>query len=191
MPVLLLDGQELYHRTFPANARVMGVRPWCKDEELWYEQIRNNFMYPLADAFAGPPIANEGAHILNPRPRRAITLAGEEVILLSSRESISSSEPGLKNLSYAFASSLHDLGVDLDGQKSKRPSKKKKLTVVEGARPIKLEASTAASDAASRKGMARPQQRSLDDFVIVADSMEELYSIGGKFKTSESASARS
>ncbi|KAJ0535362.1 hypothetical protein HanIR_Chr09g0429851 [Helianthus annuus] len=38
----------------------MGVRPLHEDEESWYEQIRGNFMYPVADAFASPPSATEG-----------------------------------------------------------------------------------------------------------------------------------
>ncbi|MFS7954501.1 hypothetical protein Hanom_Chr07g00631231 [Helianthus anomalus] len=79
---------DLYHRTFPTNVGVMGTRPLRDDEELWYEQIRMNFMYLTADDFADPHAATEGARILNPRPCRAITPVGEEVILLSSEESI-------------------------------------------------------------------------------------------------------
>ncbi|KAJ0524895.1 hypothetical protein HanHA300_Chr09g0305771 [Helianthus annuus] len=148
-------------------------------------------MYSTADAFVAPPTTNEGAHVLNSWPRRAITPAGVEVIVLSSWESIASSEPRLNPLSYAFVGSLCDLGVDPDVQKPKRPSKKKKVTVVEGAKPVKVEASVVASDAASRKDMARPQGSTLDNFVIVADSIEELRSIGGKFKASEAAGVRS
>ncbi|KAF5788517.1 hypothetical protein HanRHA438_Chr10g0478771 [Helianthus annuus] len=50
VPVLLLDGKEidLYHRVFAAKTGVMGVRSLRVDEELWYEQIRENFMYPSA-----------------------------------------------------------------------------------------------------------------------------------------------
>ncbi|MFS7954503.1 hypothetical protein Hanom_Chr07g00631251 [Helianthus anomalus] len=59
--VLLLDDVEinLYHRTFPTNVRVMD-----------------------------PPAATEGARILNHGLCRAITPIREEVILLSSEESI-------------------------------------------------------------------------------------------------------
>ncbi|KAJ0801173.1 hypothetical protein HanPI659440_Chr03g0114291 [Helianthus annuus] len=204
VPVLHLDGVatkaqrlchfaeiELYHRAFPANAGVIGVRPVHDDEELWYEQIQDNFIYPLADTFAASPTATEGAHILNPMPCRAITPAEEEVVLLSSGESIASSEHGLNSPSYAFTGSLCELGVDPDGQKSKRSSNKKSVIIVEGARPIKQEASVATSDVASRKGMTHPQQCSLHDFVIMADSMEDLLSIGGKFKSGDAAGARS
>ncbi|MFS7905397.1 hypothetical protein Hanom_Chr01g00047181 [Helianthus anomalus] len=37
-----------------------GVRPLKAGEEYWYDQIKGHFMYPVADAFAGPPIATEG-----------------------------------------------------------------------------------------------------------------------------------
>ncbi|KAM0071438.1 hypothetical protein Hdeb2414_s0001g00025251 [Helianthus debilis subsp. tardiflorus] len=74
----------LYHCTFPAHASVMGVRPMRDGEEYWSKQIRPNFMYARADLFAAPPIAIEGTHIPNPRPCRAITLAGKEVVYLSS-----------------------------------------------------------------------------------------------------------
>lgn len=77
-----------------------------------------------------------------------------------------------------FAGSLCELGVDHEEKKPKTVSKKKVVTVAEGARPKKPEATGAASDAASCKGTARPQQRNLDDFVYVAYSLEELYSTG-------------
>ncbi|MFS7936257.1 hypothetical protein Hanom_Chr05g00413391 [Helianthus anomalus] len=124
----------------------MGVRPLHKGEKLLYKQMRMDFMYPTADAFSMPPTATKGAQFLNPRPCRAITLAGEEVILLSSEESIASRI---------------------------------------------MEASVAVYDAASRKGIAHPQQRRLDDYVVVADSMEELKLLGGKFKTGRTIGAQS
>ncbi|KAL9999276.1 hypothetical protein Hdeb2414_s0493g00904901 [Helianthus debilis subsp. tardiflorus] len=182
---------DLYHKAFSACAAVMGVRPLGDEKEYWYEQISDNFMYSPTDAFAAPPIATEGAHVLHPRPCRAITLAGVEIILLSSEESIASSEHGLNIPRYAFAGSLRDLFMDHDGQKPKRPSKKKIATLVGGSCRKKPEASVEASDAASYKGVARPQQLSLDDFMIVANSLEELYSIGGKFKAGGATVARS
>ncbi|KAM0008593.1 hypothetical protein Hdeb2414_s0109g00797361 [Helianthus debilis subsp. tardiflorus] len=165
----------------------MGVRPLREDEELWYEKIHCKFMYPAVDVFAAPPTTTEGAHILNPRPCRAITPAGEEVVLLSSDESIASSKRELNSPSNAFAGSLRELGVDHEDKKPRRPSNKKVVTVVERVRPKKQKAAGVASDDASHKGTAR----SLDDFVYVADSMEELYSIGGKSKAGGAAGARS
>ncbi|MFS7966437.1 hypothetical protein Hanom_Chr09g00773731 [Helianthus anomalus] len=191
VPILLLNGIDLYHRIFPANVGVMGVRPLRDDEELWNGQIRENFMYAPANAFAVSPTANEGVHILNPKSCRAITPFGEEVVLFSSGESIASSGHGLNSLSYAFVGSLRELGIEPVSRKPKRPTKNKSVMVAEGARPKKPEAGVAAFDAASRKGMARPQQRILDNFVYVADFMEELYSIGGKFKTGRVDDTRS
>ncbi|MFS7918912.1 hypothetical protein Hanom_Chr03g00206761 [Helianthus anomalus] len=114
VPMLLLDGAEitLYHRAFHANAGVMRVRPLRGGEELLYEQIRCNFMYPVAEFYAAPPITTEGARVPNPRPCRAITTAGEEVVLISNGESIASLEHGLKFPPDVFASSLREHGVD-------------------------------------------------------------------------------
>ncbi|MFS8024568.1 hypothetical protein Hanom_Chr16g01464751 [Helianthus anomalus] len=180
VPVLLLDG------TF------MGVWPLCDDEELWYEKIRVNLMYLTADAFAEPPTATKGAHILNPRACRAKTPAGEEYSsefnVSNCDESIASLEHELNIPSFVFAGIL---GIDSEGQKPKRPSKKKNVTVAKGARAKKLEATAVASNAASRKGTARPPQHSLNDYVIIPDSMEELHSIGGKFKGVGMTSTRS
>ncbi|MFS7986615.1 hypothetical protein Hanom_Chr11g01012431 [Helianthus anomalus] len=68
--VLLLEGEEvaLYHHAFQAHAGVMGVRPMREDEELWYEQINGNFMYPSANVYVAPPTATEGVLVPNPRP---------------------------------------------------------------------------------------------------------------------------
>ncbi|KAJ0547567.1 hypothetical protein HanIR_Chr08g0373621 [Helianthus annuus] len=62
VPVLKIGDQDaqLYQAAFATFAGSMGVRPLREDEETWYEQIRGNFMYPVADAFAAPPIATEG-----------------------------------------------------------------------------------------------------------------------------------
>ncbi|KAJ0809373.1 hypothetical protein HanPI659440_Chr01g0014061 [Helianthus annuus] len=96
VPIFLQEGIEidLYHRAFPTCSGVMGMRPLCEGEQLWYDKIWVNFMYATADAFATPPTATEGARFLNPRPCKAITSAGEEVIMLSSEESIASTKQG-------------------------------------------------------------------------------------------------
>ncbi|KAF5781563.1 hypothetical protein HanRHA438_Chr11g0497671 [Helianthus annuus] len=131
VPMLLVDGQvELYHWAFVSHAEVMGVRALCEGEDLWYDQIQGNFMYPPAGAFATPPVATGGAHIMN--PCRAITPAGEDVVLLSSGESIASTDHGLNTPTYTFAGSLRNLRVDPEEKKPKRQSKKKKVIVAEG-----------------------------------------------------------
>ncbi|KAM0040571.1 hypothetical protein Hdeb2414_s0012g00395531 [Helianthus debilis subsp. tardiflorus] len=62
VPVLKIGDQEaqLYQAAFATFAGSMGVRPLREDEESWYDQIRGNFMYPVADAFSAPPTATEG-----------------------------------------------------------------------------------------------------------------------------------
>ncbi|KAM0015456.1 putative microtubule-associated protein 7 family [Helianthus debilis subsp. tardiflorus] len=62
VPVLKLGDQEaqLYQAAFTTFGGSMGVRPVRDDEESWYDQIRGNFMFPAADAFASPPTATEG-----------------------------------------------------------------------------------------------------------------------------------
>ncbi|MFS7967039.1 hypothetical protein Hanom_Chr09g00781031 [Helianthus anomalus] len=82
VPVLLLYGQG---RSVP----ILGLRAChpctrMKSSGVRDKKIRDNIMYPMVDAFVAPPTTNEGAHVLNSPPRRAITPAGAEVIVLSS-----------------------------------------------------------------------------------------------------------
>ncbi|KAJ0457020.1 hypothetical protein HanIR_Chr15g0769061 [Helianthus annuus] len=51
---------QLYQAAFSTFGGSMGVRPVRDDEEGWYDQIKGNFMFPAADAFASPPTATEG-----------------------------------------------------------------------------------------------------------------------------------
>ncbi|MFS8025213.1 hypothetical protein Hanom_Chr16g01472331 [Helianthus anomalus] len=170
---------------------------WCdgceapaQGEEYWSEQIPPNFMYVRVELFATPPVATEGAHNSNPSPCRAITPAGIEVVYLSSEELVASSENELKPPHDVFAGVLRNLGIDHEENKPKRVSMKQ-VTVAKGVAHKKPEVMDAASDAASHKGTARIRQRSLDDFVYVADSFEEIYAIGGKPQGSMVADARS
>ncbi|KAJ0441859.1 hypothetical protein HanRHA438_Chr16g0750561 [Helianthus annuus] len=88
VPVLLLNGEEvaLYQSAFPACSGTMGVRPMRGGEEYWFEHIKTNFMYARVELFAAPPTATEGARITKPRPCRAITPVGKEIVCLSSEE---------------------------------------------------------------------------------------------------------
>ncbi|MFS7937294.1 hypothetical protein Hanom_Chr05g00425921 [Helianthus anomalus] len=144
--------------------------------------IQVNFMYPSADSFATPLTATEGPRFLNPRPCRAITFVGKKIVILSREESITSSDQGLTFFCYTYAGVLRDLGFDLEGQKPKKSLKKKTTSTVVGPKATKPEASVAVSDAASHKGITRPRQSRLDDYIVFADSMEELDMLGGKFK---------
>ncbi|XP_021974836.1 uncharacterized protein LOC110869944 [Helianthus annuus] len=105
VPVLKIGDQEaqLYQAAFATFGGSMGVRPLREDEESWYEQIRGNFMYPVADAFTSPPTATEGAQFPKPRPLRSVTSAEKEVVYLSSEESVGSSNGELSSWSNIFA----------------------------------------------------------------------------------------
>ncbi|MFS7908591.1 hypothetical protein Hanom_Chr01g00084941 [Helianthus anomalus] len=93
VPVLKFQDREarLWQAAFPTFGGSMGVRPLKTGEEYWHDQIKGHFMYPVANAFAVPPTPTEGAHIPNPRPLRALTSAGKEIVYLSSEESVGSS----------------------------------------------------------------------------------------------------
>ncbi|KAJ0894782.1 hypothetical protein HanPSC8_Chr09g0392881 [Helianthus annuus] len=127
VPVLKLGDQEaqLYQAAFSTFGGSMGVRPLRDDEESWYDQIKGNFMFPAADAFASPPTTTEGAQYPKPRPLRFVTFAGKETLYLSSEESVGSSSGELSSWSKIFAGVLRDLGIDPE-EKKKKPVKKKK-----------------------------------------------------------------
>ncbi|KAJ0850767.1 hypothetical protein HanPSC8_Chr13g0584681 [Helianthus annuus] len=127
VPVLKIGDQEaqLYQAAFSTFGGSMGVRPLRDDEESWYDQIKGNFMFPAADAFASPPTATEGAQYPKPRPLRSVTLAGKETLYLSSEESVGSSSGELSSWSKIFAGVLRNLGIDPE-EKKKKPVKKKK-----------------------------------------------------------------
>ncbi|KAJ0641414.1 hypothetical protein HanPSC8_Chr16g0724371 [Helianthus annuus] len=86
VPILKFEDREahLYQAAFPTFDGSMGVRPLESGEPYWYERIKGHFLYPLAGAFANPLTATEGAHLPNPRPLRAVTSAGKEILYLSS-----------------------------------------------------------------------------------------------------------
>ncbi|KAM0063280.1 hypothetical protein Hdeb2414_s0003g00089181 [Helianthus debilis subsp. tardiflorus] len=157
----------------------MGVRPLQAGEEYWYEQIKGNFMYPVADAFAAPPTATEGAHIPNPRPLRSLTSAGKEIVYLSSEEYVGSSNGGLSSWSIIFVGVLRDLGIDPE-EKKKKPTRKKKVINLEPEVISKKGRSSHAASGAADKGTLRLRQSNLKDYVIISDSLEGLSHIGGK-----------
>ncbi|KAF5809655.1 hypothetical protein HanXRQr2_Chr04g0159781 [Helianthus annuus] len=194
IPVLKLGDQEvqLYQAAFSTFGGSMGVRPVRDDEESWYDQIKGNFMFPAADAFASPPTATEGAQYPKPRPLRSVTLAGKETFYLSSEESVGSSSGELSSWSKIFAGVLRDLGIDPE-EKKKKPVKKKKK-----AEPEVTSKGTGPSraTAAAGKGTLRLRQRDLDDYVIISDSYEGLSHVAkgkagaGGSKSSGSAGSR-
>ncbi|MFS7978605.1 hypothetical protein Hanom_Chr10g00917401 [Helianthus anomalus] len=115
-----------------------------------------------------PPTAAEGALISNPRPCRAITPAGKEVVYLSNEESVASLEHELKPPHVVFAGVMRNLEV---------AHKKPEVTDV-------------ASNAASRKDTTCIRQCSLGDFMYVSDSFDELYVISCKPQTNVAAGVR-
>ncbi|KAF5798043.1 hypothetical protein HanXRQr2_Chr07g0288011 [Helianthus annuus] len=175
VPVLKIGDQEvqLYQAAFATFGGAMGVRPLREDEDSWYEQIRGNFMYPVADAFALPPTATEGAQFLKPRPLRSVTSAGKEVLYLSSEESVGSSNGELSPWSNIFADVLRDLGVDPE-EKKKKPLKKKKKANLDTEVTSKGAGSSRATAGAAGKGTLRLRQSDLKDYVVISDSLKGL-----------------
>ncbi|KAM0018466.1 hypothetical protein Hdeb2414_s0026g00674391 [Helianthus debilis subsp. tardiflorus] len=171
VPVLKLGDQEaqLYQAAFTTFGGSMGVRLVRDDEESWYDQIKGNFMFPVADAFASPPTATEGAHYPKTRPLRSVTSAGKEVVYLSSEESVGSSSGALSSWSKIFADLLRDLGIDSE-EKMKRPVKKKKADVEVTSKGT----GTSHATTAAVKGTLRLRQRDLDDYLVISDSFEGL-----------------
>ncbi|KAJ0478592.1 hypothetical protein HanHA300_Chr13g0501741 [Helianthus annuus] len=150
----------------------MGVRPLREDEESWYEHIRGNFMYPVADAFSAPPTTTEGAQFPKPRTLRSVTSAGKEVLYLSSEESVGSSNGELSPWANIFAGVLRDLGIDPE-EKKKKPPKKKKTIDLDPEVTSKGAGSGRATVAAA-KGTLRLRQSDLNDYVIISGSLEGL-----------------
>ncbi|KAJ0493674.1 hypothetical protein HanIR_Chr12g0588811 [Helianthus annuus] len=111
---------ELYQSAFPTFGGAMGVRPLGDGEVFWYEHIKPNFMYAPAEVFATPPAATEGTRIPKPRPLRGVTSAGKEIVYLSSKESVDSSNHELSSWSDIFAGVLRDLGLTLRRRKPKK-----------------------------------------------------------------------
>ncbi|KAM0038347.1 hypothetical protein Hdeb2414_s0013g00413781 [Helianthus debilis subsp. tardiflorus] len=173
---------------FPTFDGSMGVHPLEPEEQYWYVEIKGNFMYPVAGAFANPPTATEGAHIPNPRPLRAMTSAGKETVYLSSEESVGSSNGELSSWSNIFAGVLRDLGIDPE-EKKKQPPKKKKVITIDLEPISKKGGSSRAPIGPSKKGTLCFQQSNLEDFVTASDSLEGLSRIGEK--KSNAAGSRS
>ncbi|KAF5775175.1 hypothetical protein HanRHA438_Chr13g0619361 [Helianthus annuus] len=90
VPVLMFNGEavQLYQAAFPTFGGSMGMRPLAAGEVYWYEQIKGHFLYPPAGVFANPPTVTEGAQLPKLRPLRRMTSAGEEILFLSSEESV-------------------------------------------------------------------------------------------------------
>ncbi|KAM0069045.1 hypothetical protein Hdeb2414_s0002g00079811 [Helianthus debilis subsp. tardiflorus] len=190
-PLLCIEAQ-LYQAAFSTFGGSMGVRPLRDDEENWYDQIKGNFMFLAADAFASPPTATEGAQYPKPRPLRSVTLAGKETLYLSSEESVGSSSGELSSWSKIFAGVLRDLGIDPE-EKKKKPLKKKKKVDAE---VTSKGTGTSRATTVAVKGTLRLRQRDLDDYVIISDSFEGLSHAAkantgaGGSKSSKSAGSR-
>ncbi|KAJ0734413.1 hypothetical protein HanPI659440_Chr11g0419801 [Helianthus annuus] len=198
VPILMFYGEDmfpyfLYQSAFPTFGGAMGVRPLGDGEVFWYEQIKNNFMYPLTGIFASPLSATKGAHLPRPRPLRGVTSAGKEILYLSSEESVGSSNEELSSWSKIFAAVLRDLGIDPGEKKTKKVATKKsaptkKVTVEAGATSKKAGCIRAIADI-SQQGTLRFRQSNLEDYVVESDSLEGLSRIGEKLKSSVAAAS--
>ncbi|MFS7991974.1 hypothetical protein Hanom_Chr12g01076911 [Helianthus anomalus] len=125
VPILMFNGEaaQLYQAAFPTFGGSMGMRPLEAGEVYWHEQIKGNFLYPPAGAFANPPTATKGAQLPKPRPLRGVTSAGKEILFLSSEESVGSSQEDLSSWSNIFAGVLRDLGIYPEERPKKAPAK--------------------------------------------------------------------
>ncbi|MFS7965041.1 hypothetical protein Hanom_Chr08g00757441 [Helianthus anomalus] len=83
---------------------------------IWW--IKGHFLYPPAGAFANPPAATEGAHLPNPRPLRAVTSTGKEILYLSSEESIRTSNGELSSWSNICAETKQEEEEEGDNYRS-------------------------------------------------------------------------
>ncbi|KAJ0493652.1 hypothetical protein HanIR_Chr12g0588561 [Helianthus annuus] len=180
VPVLKFQDREahLYQAAFPTFDGSMGVRPLESGKHYWYERIKGHFLFPLAGAFANPPTSTKGVHLPNPRPLRAVTSAGKEILYLSSKESIWSSNGELSSWSNIFAGVLRDLGIDPE-EKKKKPKKKKVITI-DAEVTSKKSGSSRATAGTSDKGTLQFRQNNLEDYVVASDSLESLSCIGEK-----------
>ncbi|KAF5803022.1 hypothetical protein HanRHA438_Chr06g0275511 [Helianthus annuus] len=196
VPVLMFEGEvaQLYQSTFPTFGGAMGVRPLGDGEVFWYEQIKNNFLYPLTGIFANPPTSTKGAQLPKPRPLRGVTSAGKEILYLSSEESVRSSNEKLSSWSNIFAGVLRDLRIDPGEKPKKAPTKKKtntrKRVDVDTGATSKKAGGSRATVAVLEKGTFRFRPSNLEDYVVSSDSLEGLSRIGEK-KSSAAASKSS
>ncbi|KAM0014045.1 hypothetical protein Hdeb2414_s0039g00735641 [Helianthus debilis subsp. tardiflorus] len=146
--------------------------------------------------FATPPTATEGAHIPKPRPLRGVTSAGKEILYLSSKESIGSSNEELSSWSEIYAGVLRDLGKDPEEKKAKKfatkkkAAPKKKVIVKAGATSKKIGGGHATAEI-PQKCTLRFRQSNLEDYVVASDSLEDLLHIGEKPKSSAAATLKS
>ncbi|MFS7936858.1 hypothetical protein Hanom_Chr05g00420741 [Helianthus anomalus] len=72
--------ESIFFKAFKASLRTIEVRQVRPGEQTWYNRIRVNFIYPHAELFTAPIPEVEGAHILNPRPFRAVTPSGRKLL---------------------------------------------------------------------------------------------------------------
>ncbi|MFS7945156.1 hypothetical protein Hanom_Chr06g00520861 [Helianthus anomalus] len=167
VPVLMFNGEavQLYQAAFPTFGGSMGVRLLEAGETYWYEQIKGNFLYPPAGAFANPPTVTEG-----------------------------SSQEELISWSNIFAGLLRDLGIEPEERSKKAPSKKKpskKIMILDTGATSKKAGGSRATFAAHDKGTLRLRQSNLEDYVVASDSLEGLSRIDEKKKGNVTASKSS
>ncbi|MFS7986124.1 hypothetical protein Hanom_Chr11g01006711 [Helianthus anomalus] len=168
---------KLYQSVFPTFGDAMGVRPLGDGEVFWYEQIKNNFMYPPARIFASPPSTIE------------------EILYLSSEESVGSSNEELSSWPKIFAGVLRDLGIDPEEKKTKKVATKKsapknKVTVEAGATSKKAGGARTTADIPQKSTFCF-RQSNLEDYIVASDLLEGLSRIGEKSESSTTATSKS
>ncbi|KAM0009277.1 hypothetical protein Hdeb2414_s0093g00789521 [Helianthus debilis subsp. tardiflorus] len=137
----------------------------------------------------------EGAQLPKTRPLRGVTSARKEILYLSSKDSVGSSNEELSSWSNIFVGVLRDLGIDPEEKPKKAPTKKKtttrkKVAVDTGATSKKAGSSRAIVEI-PKEGTLRFRQSNLEDYVVASDSLEGLSRIGEKKKSGAAASKSS
>ncbi|MFS8034392.1 hypothetical protein Hanom_Chr17g01580631 [Helianthus anomalus] len=179
VPVLKFEDREahLYKAAFPTFGGSM--------------DIKGNFLYPPAGVFANPPSATEGALLPKSRPLRRVTSAGNEILFLSSEESVGSSQEELSSWSNIFAGVLRDFGIDPEDRPKKATKKKVKKVTVDTGTTSKRGGSSRAAATLQDKGILQFRQSNLEDYVVASDSLKGLSRIGEKKKSSAAGSKSS
>ena len=90
--MVLFAEKDIYGVLFEGEGRAVGERALADNEAPVLEQFKGNFLYPRRAETGARPAASASGYIPCPMPCSARNSAGEEVIFLTSSESVASSD---------------------------------------------------------------------------------------------------
>ncbi|KAM0045796.1 hypothetical protein Hdeb2414_s0009g00308181 [Helianthus debilis subsp. tardiflorus] len=178
---LLCVEKPVYKMLFDDTLGIMGVRQLLKGEKTWLEQIRCNFMFPQEALLCESLSSRPGALILSLRPCKVVTPAGKEVMILSNEELVASSCHGLTPPHHvSLASDLCRLGMGLEVAPKvvDITLRKKSVKATSGSQKRKPK-DVFISNTSSKRGNLRVRKATLDNWVIVSDTLAFLDGAGG------------